>query len=159
MIIVTLKWWDVNEIHREKIRNNAGSAPQAQVHSPWIETLVRGPLAPAFQGAHDLFLFHCGTQLSPDSLGQNIYFAFVSTLSPKLESWLWLRVWWICSLPENLSDVYGLHRVWNGAVCSTRRSKCPLVQLTNCRFLQDDPSKTESIILPLYLPSPPTSTS
>lgn len=39
-----------------------------------------GLLVPPFWCTHYLSLCHCGIQLSPDSLGQKIYFALISTL-------------------------------------------------------------------------------
>lgn len=133
--------------YTERIKNNAGSAPQARLHSPRVGTLRRGPLAPPFSAP---IISYCSTAVSARSrFSRTGYLPCSCTyLSPKLVLTLIKGEWDLFSA-ENFLDVDGMQRFLNSAFSSLLRSKCPLVHLINSRYLQGNPSKTESTILPL----------
>lgn len=154
--MATLKWWDIHEIHREKIKNNTGPTPRLMFIPPgmwaWFEVCLD-----LFSGRTTIHVHWTTTPVWetaqwPDSLGHNISFPLVNT---------WIKIgspdWWRVG-----SALMKIFLRW--MACTDfeiapflLRHKSLLEHPINFTYLSRRPFQNRIILL-LYLHLPSTST-
>lgn len=114
-----LKWWDIHEIHREKIKNNTGPTPRLRFIPPGMWAWF-GVCLDLLSGRTTIHVYWTtNTCVGNSSVarfsGTQHFLSSCKYLTQNWESWLMKG--WFCS-DKNFSEMDGLHRFWNSAFSS-----------------------------------------